>query len=92
MMEMTSEKSATVTRLAICLVLAFALYFGGTWLCAHRDIPLWENYHPWLEENKIQAIAVMAAVLFGVSLFLFPLESEEETCPEADVFEPCEPI
>ncbi len=91
-MELASEKSGTITRLAICLVVASALYFGGIWLCGHRDIPLWETHRPWLEENKVQAIAVMAAVLFGVSLFLAPLEEEGETCPVEEIFEPCEPI
>lgn len=91
-MELTSEKGSTVTRLVICLALAWGLYFGGNWLCTHQDIPLWERYHPWLEENKVQAIAVMAAVLFGVSLLLCPLEGEELDCPSEDIFEPCEPI
>lgn len=90
-MKLKSEGRETVTRLAICLVLAVLLYLGGEWLCSTHEIPLWETYHPWLEENKIQAIAVMTAVIFGLSLLVLPLEKvAEEVCEE--LFEPCEPI
>ena len=34
-----------------------------------------------VKENKVQAIAILAALLFGASLALFPLpEEEHETC------------
>ena len=98
------EKQETVTRLAICVVVALMIYFGGERLCASMKLPLWEKYRPWLEQNKIQAIAIVAAVLFGVSLAVFPLkrgggegpgfipgeaECEPPGPPDGD-YEPCE--
>lgn len=39
---------------------------------------------PWLEEHKVQAIAITAAILFGLSLLLFPPEEggAEPAAPE----------
>ena len=91
------EKQAAVVRLAVCVALALALYFGGERLCTSPKLPLWEKYRPWLEENKLQAIAVAAGVLFGVSLALFPLKQAGEDpvppfCPPGpEGYEPCEP-
>lgn len=90
------EKQQTVTRLAICVVLALVIYFGGEKLCSAAKLPLWEKYGPWLEQNKIQAIAIAAAILFGLSLVIFPLkketsESPPEFCPpEEEGFTACE--
>lgn len=93
-MELKSEKGETLTRLVICLVLSSLLYLGGEWLCSAHKIPLWEEYHPWLEDNKVQAIAVLTAVLFGLSLLVLPLADGEEgeDCIQEDIFQPCEPI
>lgn len=76
------EKRETITRLAICVVIALVLYWGGKKLCAGKEFPLLEKYGPWLEENKIQAIAIAAAVLFGISLAVFPLKKGEAQPPE----------
>ena len=94
------EKQSTVTRLAVCVALALAIYFGGERLWTSLKLPFWEKYRPWLEENKIQAIAVVAGVLFAVSLAVFPLKKGEDTppppfCPPEEGgpedFIPCEP-
>lgn len=74
-MEFKLDKQKTVTRLAVCVIAAVVLYvalnkFGG-------KIPQLAPYLPWLEENKVQAIAIAAAVLFGASMMLLPLEE----CP-----------
>lgn len=62
-MELGQDKQQTITRLAICVVIAVMLYaaldkLGG-------GIPKLAPYKPWLEQNKVQAIAIAAAVLFG---------------------------
>ena len=40
--------------------------------------PSWSPGGGWLEGHKIEAIAAAAAVLYGVSLLLFPLPKEGE--------------
>lgn len=63
-METKPDKQQTVTRLALCVVVAVALY------AAAGKVPPLEPYRPWLEEHKVQAIAITAAILFGLSLLL----------------------
>ena len=87
------EKRETITRLAVCVVIAVGLYLGGEKLCTALKLPLWETYGPWLERNKLQSIAVVAAVIFGISLVVAPLKhGETEPCGECDEeedFIPC---
>ena len=55
------------------------------WLyAAAGKVPPLEPYRPWLEEHKVQAIAITAAILFGLSLLLFPPEEggAEPAAPE----------
>gem|GEM_PF-536754 len=77
-METKPDKQQTVTRLALCVVVAVALY------AAAGKVPPLEPYRPWLEEHKVQAIAITAAILFGLSLLLFPPEEggAEPAAPE----------
>ena len=70
-MEAKPEKSQSITRLALCVLIAAGLYAGA------GKLPQLEPYRPWLEEHKIEAIAVAAAVLFGLSLALLPLAQGE---------------
>ena len=51
---------------------------------AAGKVPPLEPYRPWLEEHKVQAIAITAAILFGLSLLLFPPEEggAEPAAPE----------
>ena len=89
-MELSGSKQETLTRLAVCVIAALILYSSAKPLCSSLKLPLWEEYRPWLEKNRIQAIAVVSAVLFGLSLALFPLEAkpEEEPPPCEDDFQP----
>ena len=74
-METKPDKQQTVTRLALCVVVAVALY------AAAGKVPPLEPYRPWLEEHKVQAIAITAAILFGLSLLLFPPERPRKRAP-----------
>lgn len=78
-MELESKdgKQQTVTRLVLCVALAVGLY------AVAGKLPALEPYRPWLEAHKVQAIAVAAAVLFGVSLAVFPLPDREEDARES---------
>lgn len=90
------EKQEMVTRLAICVVAALILYYGGEKACTAFQLPYWEQYRPWLEKNRIQAVAVVAAVLFGVSLAVIPLKGKTAEAnapgqgPEMEGFTACE--
>jgi len=80
------SKQAVIKRLAICLVIALALYYGGEKLWEAGTLPIWEKCRPWLNQNKIQAIALVTAALFGISLTVWPLESAPDSvgCPPPD--------
>jgi hypothetical protein len=78
------EKKELLTRIACCVVAALVVYYIGDEMSEHVHIELLEKYKPWLEENKIQAIAIVTAVLFGLSLAAFPLPPEEKEEEELD--------
>ena len=78
-MEQHLKQSPALMRLAVCIVAAAALYaaldrFG-------ERIPQLSPHMPWLAEHKVQTIALMAAVLFGAGLALFPLEAAPAVSP-----------
>lgn len=90
-MEFKENKQEMITRLACCAVAALILYYALEKYGDKLHIELLDQYMPWLRENKVQAIAIAAAVLFGASLAVFPLEKEalppqDEMCG----FEPVE--
>lgn len=87
-MELRQAGGEQVSRLAVCAVVAVAAVYAAEKLCEGKHYPLWEKYGPWLKENKVQAIAVAAAVLYGISLALWP----EGKTPEkpGDGYEPCQ--
>ena len=76
-MDFKENKQELVTRLACCVVAALILYYALEKFGDKLPIPQLEQYRPWLEQNKIQAIAIVAAVLFGISLALLPLKEPE---------------
>ena len=78
MEEHTRKSTDSMTRLALCAVVAAAAVYAGEKLCEGKHWPLWEKYGPWILENKVQAIAVLAAVLYGVSLAVWPEEKKPE--------------
>ena len=86
-MELKQVGGDQVSRLAVCAVVAVAVVYGVEKLCEGKHYPLWEKYGPWLGENKVQAIAVVAAVLYGTSLALWP-EGKPVEKPEGD-YEAC---
>lgn len=95
-MEFQKDKQELATRLAVCVVAALALYYGGEKLCTALKLPLWEQYRPWLEKNRVQAVALVAAALFGLSMAAFPLSpgeqgGEEAGCQVPEGYEPCVP-
>ena len=89
-MELKQAGGDQMTRLAVCVVVAIAAVYAADKLCEGRGYPLWEKYSPWLKDNKVQAIAVAAAVLYGASLALWPQEGRPEKAPLEEEFTPCE--
>ncbi len=78
-----------MTRLAVCVVIAAAAVYAAEKLCQGKHYPLWERYGPWLIDNKIQAIAIAAAVMYGVSLAVWPEEDSSVSNSHEDGFSPC---
>ncbi len=78
-----------MARLALCAVVAVAAVYAGEKLCEGKSWPLWEKYGPWILENRVEAIAILAAVLYGISLALWP-EGKTPTIDVEEGFEPCE--
>ena len=72
----------SLTRLAVCAAAAVAILYAVEGLCEGKNWPFWAKYGPWVKENRVQAIAVVAAVLYGASLALWP----EEKGPEEETF------
>ena len=89
--DMENKGNDTMARLAVCAVIAVGIVYGAEKLCEGKNYPLWEKYGPWLKANKVQAIAVIAAVLYGLSLSLWPdaLPGVAAKPPEDDGFTPC---
>ena len=89
-MEWKPDQKKAVTRLILCGGLAAALYAGAV------KLPTLEEYHPWLEKHKLEAGAVTAAALFGLSLLVLPLpeadnkEEDEESDGFCDGYSPVE--
>ena len=84
---MESKGTDTLARLAVCVVVAVSVIYAVEKLCEGKNIPLWEKYGPWLKANKLQAIAIAAAVLYGASLALWPELPEKP--PEEGDYTPC---
>lgn len=79
-----------MTRLALCAVAAAGLVYAAEKLCEGKHWPLWDKYGPWILENRVQAIALLAAVLYGISLALWPEETSRDL-PGGDMgdYQPC---
>ena len=54
-MELGQDKQQTITRLAICVVIAVMLYAALDKLCG--GIPKLAPYKPWLEQNKVRRLS-----------------------------------
>lgn len=88
--DMESKGNDTMARLAVCAVIAVGAVYGAEKLCRGKGYPLWEKYGPWLMENKVEAIAVIAAALYVLSLALWPDGLPGANVPEDDGFTRCE--
>lgn len=81
------EQGDTMTRLAICAVIAIGAVYAAEALFDGKNYPLWDKYGPWVKDNKLQAAAILAAVLYAASLALWPqLPGKQQ---EDDGFTPC---
>ncbi len=87
MQEQSRKPADPMTRLALCAVVAVAAVYAAEKLCQGKHWPLWDKYGPWILENKVQAIAILAAVLYGASLALWPDPPEKKA---DDGFTPCD--
>lgn len=77
-----------MARLAVCAVAAIGVVALAEKLLDGADIPLWKKYGPWIRENKTQAIAILAALLYGASLALWP-EEKKDFSPEEEGYTAC---
>ncbi|MPM55802.1 hypothetical protein SDC9_102599 [bioreactor metagenome] len=77
MEELSGDKKELLTRIAVCVVAALVLYYILDEASEKVHLDILVKYRPWLKENKVQAIAVIAAVLFGLSLAMWPMEEEK---------------
>ena len=76
--DLKDDKQDSVVRIAVCAGAALLLYGALEKLGESGSLSALEPYLPWLKENKEKAIAVIAAVLFGLSLALWPSGKKEE--------------
>ncbi|SBV96488.1 conserved hypothetical protein [uncultured Eubacteriales bacterium] len=91
-MDWMDDKQGTVTRIAICAVAAFLLYTALEKLGDDEKLPMIGQYMPWIKENKVQAIAIAGAVLYGVSLAVWPLEEKKPLPGEGNAVEGYEAV
>ena len=91
-MEQKENRRDTAVRLACCAVIALIICYGAEKLGEHFKLPLWEEHGHLLKENKVQAVAILAALFFGASLALFPpAEEDRDSCgPETYTQVECE--
>ncbi len=81
-MDDAPERREPLTRLVCCVAAALVLCSAADKYAPKLSHPALERCLPWLRENKVQAIAILAAVLYILSLALFPAE-EEPSCPDS---------
>ena len=63
-MEQKENRRDTAVRLACCAVIALIICYGAEKLGEHLKLPLWEEHGHLLKENKVQAVAILAALFF----------------------------
>ena len=75
-MEWIGDKRQAVARLILCGSITAILWESVI------KLPALEKHRTWLEEHKLQAAAAVTALLFVLSLLLYPPKPEEQS--EAD--------
>ena len=81
-MEFKDDKQELLIHIAICVVAAIFLYGAAEKLTDGGNFNIPEKYLCWLRDNKVQAFAVIAAVLYGVSLAIWPTEKKALPCDD----------
>ena len=84
MLEHQIKEMDTLTRLVLCAAAGAGVVYLCEKLLPGQKLPLWETWGPWVQENRTQAIALAAGVIYVLSLLLWPEEKAEE-----ERFEPC---
>lgn len=74
-MEALSGRGDPLSRLLLCGAAALVLLSAGGPVCTALHLPAGERLRPWLEEHPLQTAVGLTAVLFALSLLLFPLPS-----------------
>jgi len=78
------------SQLAVCVAAAVALVYAAEKICEGKKWPVWERWGPWIKANRIQAIAILAAVLYGAWTALGGDKNPKpEQPPEEEAFTPC---
>lgn len=85
-MERISDKMQILFRLALSGGGGALLYAGAL------KLPALEEHRPWLEEHKLQVIALGTAALFGLSLLLVPRPEQGEASEQPDSCAGYEPV
>ena len=81
-MEEHKDRKALATRLALCGGGAIVLVSGAQRLAEAGKLPAGELLKPLLEQKRTQAIVLVTALLFGLSLVLLPPEGTREEEPD----------
>lgn len=90
-MEQKQGNEDQLARLALCALLAAGVVYAGAKYCPGKGYPLWDKYGPWIAENKVRAIAGAAALLYVLSLALWPQEKGLPGTEEEEAgFTPCQ--
>ncbi len=94
-MEALSGRGDTLSRLLLCGAAALVLLSAGGPVCTALHLPAGERLRPWLEEHPLQTAVGLTAVLFALSLLLFPPAStppdpsSQEESPSEETVPPC---
>lgn len=74
----------TLTRLLLCAAAAVLICSAVDTLSDCQSLSFFERYRPLLHDNRMEVIAVLTALLYALSLALFPkgdTEGEYTPCP-----------
>jgi len=75
--ERLGDKEALVRRLGLCAAAAVGLYAALERLGPSAAPELWARYGEWICGHKVQSIALLAAVLWALSMAVWPDEPKQ---------------